>query len=90
MINLLKSKPAFTLSISENEPIDIVSLALLHGLISWPILESQEVTVELRQSSHLSSVENRLKHLRECTHGPRLTILKVPSPALPDHEVPVP
>ena len=78
MINLLKSKLAVALSISENEPIDVVWHALAHGLISWPILESEQVTVELRQSSHISSVENRVKHLREYAHGPRLTTIKVP------------
>ena len=78
MVNMLKSEPAAALSVSENEPIRIVRHALFHGLISWPILESEQVTVKLRQSSHISSVENRLKHLREYVHGPRLTILMVP------------
>ena len=74
MVNLLKSKLALALSICENEPIGIIWHVLTWGLIAWPIPE--QVTVELCQSSNIRSVENRMKHLGECGHGPRLTIVK--------------
>ncbi|BBE22204.1 hypothetical protein MN0502_10870 [Arthrobacter sp. MN05-02] len=82
---MLKSETAVALPISENEPVDIVRHALTRGLISWSILEPEQFTVKLRQSSHISSVENRVKHLRESSHGPRLTIITVPSQRLPKH-----
>ncbi|MBG6218973.1 hypothetical protein IWX75_003461 [Arthrobacter sp. CAN_A6] len=35
------------------------------------------MAVELCQSSHISSVENRVQYLRESGHGPRVTIIRV-------------
>ncbi|GAB3553883.1 hypothetical protein GCM10027404_27260 [Arthrobacter tumbae] len=77
MIDVLKSEFAVALSISENEPIDIIWRALIRGLVPWPVLEAEKLAVELRQSSHVSCVENRVQYLRESGHGPRLTIIKV-------------
>lgn len=78
VIDVLKSEPAAALFIRENEPIDIIRRAIIRGLVSWPVLESEQETVELCQSSHIGSVENRVKYLRESGHGPRLTIITVP------------
>lgn len=55
VINLLESEFAVALRIGENQPIKIVAYAL-SWLVSWPVLESEKLAVELRQSSRISSV----------------------------------
>lgn len=73
VVDLLESEGAVSLPVSENEPIDIITRALIRGLVSWPVLEPEELSVELRQPSHIGRVENRLQYPRETGHEPRLT-----------------
>lgn len=73
VINLLEGKFAVAFRIGENQPIDIVACALSR-LVSWPVLKSEKRAVELRQSSRISSVQDRLEYLRETCHGPSLRV----------------